>query len=232
MDAVKIVNLEKKFKQGRKVFSGLNLELEAGSMTALIGASGEGKTTLLNVIGLLDTDYQGNVEVAGQQVSRLSQAQMAQVRNQQIGFILQEPLLIQKMSVKDNILLPVVYLAKEKRQSRDYYLDRLNRLAEKLGVSDLLDMRPNTLSGGQKQRVTAIRALINDPQLILADEPTGSLDEENAKIIVDLLHDLHQEGKTILTVTHDMRVAKEHEQILRLKEGRVYQMVSTCKVAK
>ncbi|MDD6385987.1 MAG: ABC transporter ATP-binding protein [Lactobacillus equicursoris] len=232
MDAVKIVNLEKKFKQGRKVFSGLNLELEAGSMTALIGASGEGKTTLLNVIGLLDTDYQGNVEVAGQQVSRLSQAQMAQVRNQQIGFILQEPLLIQKMSVKDNILLPVVYLAKEKRQSRDYYLDRLNRLAEKLGVSDLLDMRPNTLSGGQKQRVTAIRALINDPQLILADEPTGSLDEENAKIIVDLLHDLHQEGKTILTVTHDMRVAKEHEQILRLKEGRVYQTVSTCKVAK
>lgn len=232
MDAVKIVNLEKKFKQGRKVFSGLNLELEAGSMTALIGASGEGKTTLLNVIGLLDTDYQGNVEVAGQQVSRLSQAQMAQVRNQQIGFILQEPLLIQKMSVKDNILLPVVYLAKEKRQSRDYYLDRLNRLAEKLGVSDLLDMRPNTLSGGQKQRVTAIRALINDPQLILADEPTGSLDEENAKIIVDLLHDLHQEGKTILTVTHDMRVAKEHEQILRLKEGRVYQTVSTCKAAK
>lgn len=232
MDAVKIVNLEKKFKQGRKVFSGLNLELEAGSMTALIGASGEGKTTLLNVIGLLDTDYQGNVEVAGQQVSRLSQAQMAQVRNQQIGFILQEPLLIQKMSVKDNILLPVVYLAKERRQSRDYYLDRLNRLAEKLGVSDLLDMRPNTLSGGQKQRVTAIRALINDPQLILADEPTGSLDEENAKIIVDLLHDLHQEGKTILTVTHDMRVAKEHEQILRLKEGRVYQTVSTCKVAK
>ncbi|MGN1406756.1 ABC transporter ATP-binding protein [Lactobacillus sp.] len=223
MDAVKIVNLEKKFKQGRKVFSGLNLELEAGSMTALIGASGEGKTTLLNVIGLLDTDYQGDVEVAGQQVSRLSQAQMAQVRNQQIGFILQEPLLIQKMSVKDNILLPVVYLAKEKRQSKDYYLDRLNRLAEKLGVSDLLDMRPNTLSGGQKQRVTAIRALINDPQLILADEPTGSLDEENAKIIVDLLHDLHQEGKTILTVTHDMRVAKEHEQILRLKEGRVYQ---------
>lgn len=232
MDAVKIVNLEKKFKQGRKVFSGLNLELEAGSMTALIGASGEGKTTLLNVIGLLDTDYQGNVEVAGQQVSRLSQAQMAQVRNQQIGFILQEPLLIQKMSVKDNILLPVVYLAKERRQSRDYYLDRLNRLAEKLGVSDLLDMRPNTLSGGQKQRVTAIRALINDPQLILADEPTGSLDEENAKIIVDLLHDLHQEGKTILTVTHDMRVAKEHEQILRLKEGRVYQTVSTCKAAK
>lgn len=223
MDAVKIVNLEKKFKQGQKVFSGLNLELEAGSMTALIGASGEGKTTLLNVIGLLDTDYQGDVEVAGQQVSRLSQAQMAQVRNQQIGFILQEPLLIQKMSVKDNILLPVVYLAKEKRQSKDYYLDRLNRLAEKLGVSDLLDMRPNTLSGGQKQRVTAIRALINDPQLILADEPTGSLDEENAKIIVDLLHDLHQEGKTILTVTHDMRVAKEHEQILRLKEGRVYQ---------
>lgn len=223
MDAVKIVNLEKKFKQGQKVFSGLNLELEAGSMTALIGASGEGKTTLLNVIGLLDTDYQGDVEVAGQQVSRLSQAQMAQVRNQQIGFILQEPLLIQKMSVKDNILLPVVYLAKEKRQSKDYYLDRLNRLAEKLGVSDLLDMRTNTLSGGQKQRVTAIRALINDPQLILADEPTGSLDEENAKIIVDLLHDLHQEGKTILTVTHDMRVAKEHEQILRLKEGRVYQ---------
>ena len=136
------------------------------------------------------------------------------------------------MSVKDNILLPVVYLAKEKRQSRDYYLDRLNRLAEKLGVSDLLDMRPNTLSGGQKQRVTAIRALINDPQLILADEPTGSLDEENAKIIVDLLHDLHQEGKTILTVTHDMRVAKEHEQILRLNEGRVYQTPLTFKVAK
>lgn len=162
MYSVRITDLEKKFKNGRKIFSGLNLELEEASLTALVGASGEGKTTLLNVIGLLDTDYAGQVELFGQKASELNQAEMARLRNQQIGFILQEPLLIKNMNVRDNILLPTVYLDKGLRKSKDYYLKRAEKLAEQLGVSQVLSQKPATLSGGQKQRVTAIRALINE----------------------------------------------------------------------
>lgn len=221
MYSVRITELEKEFKDGRKIFSGLNLELEESSLTALVGASGEGKTTLLNVIGLLDTDYYGQVELFGQKVNELSQTEMARLRNQQIGFILQEPLLIKNMSVRDNILLPTVYLDKSLRKSKDYYLARATQLADRLGVSQILDQKPATLSGGQKQRVTAIRALINDPQLILADEPTGSLDEENAKIIMDLLKKLSREGKTVFTVTHDLHIASQHDKVLQLKNENI-----------
>ncbi|MFR0600677.1 ABC transporter ATP-binding protein [Lactobacillus equicursoris] len=221
MYSVRITELEKEFKDGRKIFSGLNLELEESSLTALVGASGEGKTTLLNVIGLLDTDYSGQVELFGQKANELNQTEMARLRNQQIGFILQEPLLIKNMSVRDNILLPTVYLDKSLRKSKDYYLARATQLADRLGVSQILDQKPATLSGGQKQRVTAIRALINDPQLILADEPTGSLDEENAKIIMDLLKKLSREGKTVFTVTHDLHIASQHDKVLQLKNENI-----------
>ena len=125
------------------------------------------------------------------------------------------------MSVRDNILLPTVYLDKSLRKSKDYYLARATQLADRLGVSQILDQKPATLSGGQKQRVTAIRALINDPQLILADEPTGSLDEENAKIIMDLLKKLSREGKTVFTVTHDLHIASQHDKVLQLKNENI-----------
>ncbi|UPT01374.1 ABC transporter ATP-binding protein [Lactobacillus delbrueckii subsp. bulgaricus] len=221
MYSVRITELEKELKNGRNIFSGLNLELEESSLTALVGASGEGKTTLLNVIGLLDTDYSGQVELFGQKVNELNQTEMARLRNKQIGFILQEPLLIKNMSVRDNILLPTVYLDKSLRKSKDYYLARAEQFADQLGVSQVFDQKPATLSGGQKQRVTAIRALINDPQLILADEPTGSLDEENAKIIMDLLKKLSREGKTVFTVTHDSHIASQHDRVLQLKNGNI-----------
>lgn len=221
MYSVRITELEKEFKDGRKIFSGLNLELEESSLTALVGASGEGKTTLLNVIGLLDMDYSGQVELFGQKANELNQTEMARLRNQQIGFILQEPLLIKNMNVRDNILLPTVYLDKSLRKSKDYYLARATQLADRLGVSQILDQKPATLSGGQKQRLTAIRALINDPQLILADEPTGSLDEENAKIIMDLLKKLSREGKTVFTVTHDLHIASQHDKVLQLKNENI-----------
>lgn len=125
------------------------------------------------------------------------------------------------MNVRDNILLPTVYLDKSLRKSKDYYLARATQLADRLGVSQILDQKPATLSGGQKQRVTAIRALINDPQLILADEPTGSLDEENAKIIMDLLKKLSREGKTVFTVTHDLHIASQHDKVLQLKNENI-----------
>ena len=125
------------------------------------------------------------------------------------------------MNVRDNILLPTVYLDKSLRKSKDYYLARATQLADRLGVSQILDQKPATLSGGQKQRLTAIRALINDPQLILADEPTGSLDEENAKIIMDLLKKLSREGKTVFTVTHDLHIASQHDKVLQLKNENI-----------
>ena len=118
-------------------------------------------------------------------------------------------------------MLPTVYLDKSLRKSKDYYLARATQLADRLGVSQILDQKPATLSGGQKQRLTAIRALINDPQLILADEPTGSLDEENAKIIMDLLKKLSREGKTVFTVTHDLHIASQHDKVLQLKNENI-----------
>ncbi|GFZ26464.1 ABC transporter ATP-binding protein [Lactobacillus corticis] len=221
MSVVTIEKLGKKYK--RTILEDVAFSLEAGTMTALIGASGEGKTTILNIIGLLDSDYTGQVLLFDTNVADLSEKEQAHYRNTKLGFILQEPLLIDRMTVRENILLPTVYLSKKERENVDFQT-RLVNLTKNLGIYDLLDEKPNTLSGGQKQRVVAARALINDPELILADEPTGALDQDNANIILQLFKKLIANGKTVLTVTHDSNVAKQHDRILKLANSHVLEI--------
>lgn len=221
MSVVTVKKLGKRYK--RTILEDVSFSLEAGTMTALIGASGEGKTTILNIIGLLDSDYTGQVSLFDTNVAGLSEKEQAHYRNTKLGFILQEPLLIDRMTVRENILLPTVYLSKKEREKVDFQT-RLVNLTKNLGIYDLLDEKPNTLSGGQKQRVVAARALINDPELILADEPTGALDQDNANIILQLFKKLIANGKTVLTVTHDSNVAKQHDRILKLANSHVLEI--------
>lgn len=221
MSVVTVKKLGKRYK--RTILEDVSFSLEAGTMTALIGASGEGKTTILNIIGLLDSDYTGQVSLFDTNVAGLSEKEQAHYRNTKLGFILQEPLLIDRMTVRENILLPTVYLSKKEREKVDFQT-RLVNLTKNLGIYDLLDEKTNTLSGGQKQRVVAARALINDPELILADEPTGALDQDNANIILQLFKKLIANGKTVLTVTHDSNVAKQHDRILKLANSHVLEI--------
>ncbi|WP_261807175.1 ABC transporter ATP-binding protein [Lapidilactobacillus luobeiensis] len=200
------------------VLTDLSLTLEAGTMTALIGPSGIGKSTLLNILGLLDRDYQGTVMLDQIVTNELGEQALAQLRNAQIGFVLQEPLLVARMTVRKNILLPTIY---GPQRSRPDLAQRVTELAAAVGITDILDKYPRQISGGQKQRVVLARALINDPAIILADEPTGSLDEENAASVVTLFAQLAAQGKTILTVTHDRLVAEQHPHILRLTKERL-----------
>ncbi len=217
---VNIKHLSKSFGKNKPILENIDFSLEKGSMTALIGASGEGKTTLLNLIGSLDNSYSGQIIVSEQDLSLCNEKKLSQLRNTKVGFVLQEPILIQRLTVEQNILLPTVYLP-AKVKSKTKIKDRMHKLAQYLDIDALLPRKPNTLSGGQKQRVVAVRALINDPEIVLADEPTGSLDEENAKIIIELFKKIKDEGKTILTVTHDKEIAALHDSTFRLSNGEI-----------
>ncbi|MBI0021795.1 MULTISPECIES: ABC transporter ATP-binding protein [Bacteria] len=217
---VNIKHLSKGFGKNKFILKNIDFSLEKGSMTALIGASGEGKTTLLNLIGSLDNCYSGQIIVSEQDLSLCNEKKLSQLRNTKVGFVLQEPILIQRLTVEQNILLPTVYLP-SKLKNKTKIKDRMHKLAQYLDIEPLLSRKPNTLSGGQKQRVVAVRALINDPEIVLADEPTGSLDEENAKIIIELFKKIKDEGKTILTVTHDKEIAALHDSTFRLSNGEI-----------
>ncbi|MFC6315551.1 ABC transporter ATP-binding protein [Lapidilactobacillus achengensis] len=215
------VKLSKSFSQHgqeQRVLWDLSLALTPGTMTALIGPSGIGKSTLLNILGLLDRDYQGTVSLDQTVTNDLNDRELAHLRNSQIGFVLQEALLIERLTVRKNILLPTIYGDK---QDKAVLAHRVQQLATQIGIETLLDKYPRQLSGGQKQRVVLARALINDPDIILADEPTGSLDEQNAASVVALLAQLAAQGKTVLTVTHDHLVAEQHQYIFRMASGQL-----------
>lgn len=218
MTLLEAKHIKKTFPHDKPILKDINLSLESGSMVALIGASGAGKTSLLNILGLLDEHFEGEVLLNSKRVGNLKDVERAKIRNQEIGFILQEPVFVTNLSVRQNILLPRVY-ATVSLKKKINYTERLKELSEQLGVEKLLNSNPANLSGGQKQRVAAIRALINDPDIILADEPTGSLDESNAQIVVDLLRKMSDEGKGVLTVTHDKTIAGKHDKVLQLKAG-------------
>lgn len=217
--AVYVNHLSKNFEE-QPILKDIDFSLEKGSMTALIGASGEGKTTFLNLIGSLDNSYSGQIIVEGQDLSLCNDRELSQLRNTKIGFVLQEPILIQRLSVEQNILLPTVYLPKKARNEKEIK-SRMHKLAKYLNIESLLKRKPSTLSGGQKQRAVAVRALINDPDIVLADEPTGSLDEENAKTIIDLFKKIKDEGKAILTVTHDKKIAALHDNVYKLSSRKI-----------
>ena len=198
----------------RQVINNTTLEFEKNGLVALLGASGSGKTTLLNILGLLDRNYSGSYTLFGSKTNDLNLSQLAEWRNQKIGFVLQESALINSLTIEENIKLPLLY-AKfgENRKSEDF-----ESIVNGLGIESILKKKPLECSGGEKSRVVFARAVIMKPQLILCDEPTASLDGDNKERIITLLFKMNQElNTTIITVTHDLEVANRHEKIIHLE---------------
>jgi putative ABC transport system ATP-binding protein len=225
---IKLENISKDYIDEELVtpaLSGVSFGIKEGEFVAVMGSSGSGKSTLMHIIGFLDKPTSGHYFFDGEQTSQFDELKLAQIRNAKVGFIFQTYNLLARTSVWDNVLLPTIYtpdLNKDETEKRARYL------LDKLGLSHRLNFRPNQLSGGEQQRVAITRALINQPRLILADEPTGNLDSKSGQEVMEVLQDLNEEGNTILMVTHEKYVAECARRILALKDG---QIINDYKVA-
>ena len=196
----------------------VDLALEAGVMTSVMGPSGCGKSTLLNLIGALDRPSQGEVELDGVRVDRLSETDAARFRRRKVGFVFQFFQLLDDLNVRDNVAVAAQLAGTSQAESRRQAVE----LLEQLGLADRAKRYPGTLSGGERQRLAIARAVINSPAVILADEPTGALDSHNGETVLSLLEDLHRRGQTIILVTHDERLAASRSQrVVRLRDGRI-----------
>jgi len=195
----------------------ISLEILNGEFVAITGPSGSGKSTLLHILGLLDTATSGKYLLHDEDVTTLTEDKQAFVRNKEIGFVFQSFNLLQRASILENVTLPAIY-AGIKPNVRE---ERAKELLEKVGLADHINKRPNQLSGGQQQRVAIARSLMNDPSLILADEPTGNLDTKSGADVMDIIRSLNKQGKTIIVITHDKHVAKQAERIISIRDGRV-----------
>ncbi|OGD63912.1 macrolide ABC transporter ATP-binding protein [Candidatus Beckwithbacteria bacterium RBG_13_42_9] len=196
----------------------VNLEIKKGEFVALVGPSGSGKSTLMHLIGALDTPSLGQVLIDGENIGGLSETELAKIRNQKIGFIFQQFNLLAKTSAIHNVEIPLIYAGIADDEAR---AEKAKAILEKLGLGDRLQNHPNQLSGGQQQRVAIARALINHPSIILADEPTGNLDTKTGEQILEIFRDLHQEGNTIIMVTHDPGLAKKADRQIYIKDGEI-----------
>ncbi|ELR67928.1 Macrolide export ATP-binding/permease protein MacB [Photobacterium marinum] len=217
---VQLSNICKYYQSGEETVRALDqvsLNIHHGEYLSILGPSGSGKSTLMNVLGCLDKPTSGDYHLDNEDVSVMSSKQLAAIRNRNIGFVFQGFNLLDYGSALDNVALPLVYSgikAKERREKAAYLLERV-------GLGERMDHKPNQLSGGQKQRVAIARALVNDPQIILADEPTGALDSRSGSEIEALFNELHQEGRTLIVVTHDVALAKRTHRIINIKDGQV-----------
>lgn len=217
---IEIENVKKYYKVGTQVVKALrmvSIDIYKGEYVAIMGASGSGKSTLMNIIGCLDTPTSGKYVLNGKDVSRLSDDNLAEIRNSEIGFVFQVFNLLPRNTALENVMLPLVYSgikkAERKRQAEETLAD--------VGLDDRMSHRPNELSGGQRQRVAIARALVNKPALLLADEPTGNLDSKISEEIMKLFAEIHKKGNTLLMVTHEEDIAKHAHRIIRLKDGEV-----------
>jgi putative ABC transport system ATP-binding protein len=218
---IRIEGMEKRYQLGDEVevraLAGVDLAISAGSYTAVMGPSGSGKSTLLNLLGCLDRPSAGRYFLGGEDVSQMPDDALSEARGRKIGFIFQSYNLIAQLTVIENIQVPLLY------QGKDLHVfhPRCVQLAELVGLGDRLHHRPNQLSGGQQQRVAIARSLVNDPLMILADEPTGNLDSKTGLEVLDLIDRLNQSGKTIVLVTHDERVAARAHRVIHMQDGRI-----------
>jgi putative ABC transport system ATP-binding protein len=198
------------------VLRGVNLEIEAGEMIALLGRSGSGKSTLLNLIGGLDRPTSGSIEVDGHELSALSRAELSLYRRTTVGFIFQSFNLVPRLRAWENVSLPLVFSGFGRTERRK----RAMELLERVGLLERADHRPSQLSGGEQQRVAVARALVNNPKMLLCDEPTGNLDTATSVEIMDLINQTYRDGSTVLMVTHDPELAEQHAtRILRMSDG-------------
>lgn len=217
----KIIDLkikEKIYKNKKEqisILNNFNLEVNAGEKIAIIGESGVGKSSLLNIIGLLDMDYNGEFTLLGTLTNNLSASELAKWRNLKIGFVLQESALINSLTIEDNIKLPLLYVNSKKAEINSEYFDNI---VDAIGIRAILKKKPLECSGGEKARAVFARGIIMKPQIILADEPTASLDMENRERIVNLLFKMNKEfNTTIITVTHDLEIANRHDRVIHLE---------------
>jgi putative ABC transport system ATP-binding protein len=217
---ITIRNIIRDFQLGQEtvhVLKGIDLDIDKGEYVAIMGPSGSGKSTLMNLLGCLDTPTSGSYILNGKDVSQMSDDELAEIRNKEIGFVFQTFNLLPRTTALDNVALPMVYAGASKK-------DRTERAQEVLtdvGLADRMDHRPNQLSGGQRQRVAVGRALVNKPSIILADEPTGNLDSKTGVEIMNLFEDIHKAGNTIIVVTHEEEIASHAQRVIRLRDGMI-----------
>ena len=200
-----------------RALDGINLEIKENEYLAIMGPSGSGKSTLMNMIGCLDTPTSGVYEFEGEMVQVMDDAQLASIRNRKIGFVFQTFNLLPKATAQHNVEIPLVYANIRKAQRLQLASDAL----ASVGLEDRMHHKPNELSGGQRQRVAIARALVNNPSIILADEPTGNLDSKSGHEIMDIFNDLHSQGNTIILVTHEDTIAKHAKRTIRLFDGKI-----------
>lgn len=215
MSFIEIKNLKKIYNANKSIeveaLKSINLIIEKGDFCSIVGVSGSGKSTLLYILGCIDKQTEGTYLLEGKNVSKMSENELAQIRNKKIGFVLQDFGLIEEETVIENVRVPILF-CKDKNLIRNFR-NKAENLLKDLGIENLKDKKVNLLSGGQRQRVAIARALINDPELILADEPTGSLDTNTAQNIMNIFKELNKSGKTIIIVTHNMDWQKKHRNV-------------------
>lgn len=217
---ISIRNLNKTYQMGAEIVEALknvSIEIEKNEYVALMGPSGSGKSTLMNLVGCLDSPTRGEYWLNGIEVSTMDDSELAEVRNKQIGFVFQTFNLMPRLSALENVALPLVYAGIRKVER----LERAREVLESVGLGDRVTHKPNELSGGQRQRVAVARALVNNPAIILADEPTGNLDTKTSYEIMGLFETIHKLGNTVILVTHEQDIAQHAHRIIRLRDGLV-----------
>jgi putative ABC transport system ATP-binding protein len=215
---IKIRNITRDFHLGQeivKVLKGIDIDIEKGEYVAFMGPSGSGKSTLMNLLGCLDTPTSGSYILNGKDVSKMTDDELAEIRNKEIGFVFQTFNLLPRTTALDNVALPMVYAGATKKERTA----RAEKVLTDVGLADRMDHKPNQLSGGQRQRVAVGRALVNHPSIILADEPTGNLDSKTSVEIMNLFDDIHKSGNTVILVTHEEDIAEHAHRIIRLRDG-------------
>tara|TARA_B100001758_G_C18364892_1_gene587893 strand:+ start:665 stop:1354 length:690 start_codon:yes stop_codon:yes gene_type:complete len=220
MTLISLKNIYKIYNVGGeevRALDGIDLDINENEYLAIMGPSGSGKSTLMNMVGCLDTPTSGIYEFEGEMVQVMDDSQLASIRNRKIGFVFQTFNLLPKATAQHNVEIPLVYANIRKRQR----VEMASKALESVGLSDRSHHRPNELSGGQRQRVAIARALVNNPSIILADEPTGNLDSKSGHEIMNILDDLHQKGNTIILVTHEDDIAQHAHRVIRLLDGEI-----------
>jgi len=223
---ITLKNIRKSYFVGERelpILKGINLRINKGEFVILMGVSGSGKTTLMNIMGLLDKQTEGDFYFMDTRVEDLNDESLASFRNRHIGFVFQQFFLLPYLNAIENVLIPIVYSDKEIKHPRE----KARQLLERFNLAERTHNRPAQLSGGEQQRVAIARALINDPDLILADEPTGALDSKTGSEIMELFRMLNEDGKTVLVVTHDPKLASYGKRLIRIEDGTISEDITT-----